>query len=211
MYKIIFLFGLISIIGINSSVHNTSSLIDYTDWKAGISKNKPLLAKQSLATKQAYLFEVIAKSIPAYWIGTTWDFNGVTRTPQKGAIACGYFITTVLEDIGIQLERVKLAQQVSSVMIKKLTVKVKNTTNFSTLKTYISTGLKNDIFIIGLDFHTGFIVKEGTTFYFLHSNYINREGVIKENIENSAALKGSSNYMIGSLLQNEILVQKWAK
>lgn len=55
--------------------------------------------------------EAVARDIAPFWYGTPWDFNGTTEQPGTGAIACGYFVTTVLRDAGVQLERVRLAQQ----------------------------------------------------------------------------------------------------
>lgn len=46
-----------------------------------------------------------------YWQGTTWSFEGHTNTPQQGNIACGYFISTTLKYVGINVNRYKLAQQ----------------------------------------------------------------------------------------------------
>ena len=63
--------------------------------------------------------------MPLYWVETKWDFNGVSRVSRQGSIACGYFVTTVLEDIGFKLNRIKLSQQASSVMIFNLCANVK--------------------------------------------------------------------------------------
>lgn len=73
----------------------------------------------------AHVFKTIAYEMPAYWVGTKWNFNGVIRVPGQGTIACGYFVTTVLEDIGFKLNRIKLSQQASSVMITSLCINIK--------------------------------------------------------------------------------------
>lgn len=62
----------------------------------------------------------VAQEIAPFWYGTPWDFNGTTEIPGTGEIACGYFVTTVLRDIGVDLERVRLAQVPSEVMIRSL-------------------------------------------------------------------------------------------
>jgi hypothetical protein len=61
---------------------------------------------------------IIVDSVFPYWHGTQRDFNGTTQTPRKGSIACGYFVSTVLRDAGIQLNRIKLGQSASQVFIK---------------------------------------------------------------------------------------------
>src|SRR5690606_26228730 len=127
-----------------------------------------------------FLFEIYNISIPKYWIGTKWDFNGTTRKPNEGTIACGYFVTNILADLGFKIERVKLAQAVSSKMINELCVNIKRFADFNKLKEYIKNQPNYSIFIIGLDYHTGYILKSENKIYFLHSNYIDKEGVVKE-------------------------------
>ena len=62
----------------------------------------------------------ITETIVPAWIGTQWAYSGTTEVPQKGSIACGYFVTTVLRDAGLPLARIRLAQCASEEMIKKL-------------------------------------------------------------------------------------------
>jgi len=156
-----------------------------------------------------YLFEIFNTSIPDFWTGTVWDFNGITRHPKEGAIACGYFVTHTLTDVGFKIQRIKLAQAPSSEMIKELCVTVKRFSDFTKLKTHIQHEPDSSLFIIGLDFHTGFILKAKEEIFFLHSNYINNQGVIKEQIDTSLALASSRSYMIGNLTENEDLIKKW--
>lgn len=155
--------------------------------------------------KQNRFFTFINTDVPNYWMGTKWDFNGTTRTPQNGTIACGYFVTTVLDDFGIKLKRNQLAQQVSSVMITTLcdSKSIKHFSKIEQVEKYLNVRNKEEIFIVGLDFHTGFIIKDQSKLYFLHSNYIQKEGVVKEEIRNSRALLSSKSFMIGSVSQKE--------
>jgi hypothetical protein len=156
-----------------------------------------------------YIHHLVSEDIAAYWTGTPWDFNGTTRTPGKGAIACGYFITNVLSDLGFKIQRVKLAQQASSQMIQTLTVNIGRLASIAALKAYLAKQKDNSVFIIGLDFHTGFMIKTGEKYEFLHANYIGREGVVKENIDHSRALQASKSFMIGNLTANKSLLQQW--
>jgi hypothetical protein len=68
---------------------------------------------------------------------------------------------------------------------------------------------KNAIYIVGLDFHTGFIIKKGYDTYFFHSNYIQEEGVILERIEQSKALLNNQAFFIGNLNGNKELLKVW--
>lgn len=161
--------------------------------------------KGNLTEKQNRFFTYINSDIPNYWIGTKWDFNGTTQQPKKGTIACGYFVTTVLDDFGIKLKRIYLAQQASAVLVSKLCKKnsIKTFSSIEQVESYLKNNSQHEIYIVGLDFHTGFIIRDNDKNYFLHSNYINREGVVKEELRNSKALSASKLYVIGSLSQNE--------
>ena len=117
------------------------------------------------------------------WYGTAWDFNGTTEVPQQGKIACGYFVSTVLRDAGLKVERVRLAQQASENIILSLTTEpfVKR---FRRVPIYqFVTAVKDwgpGIYIVGLDTHVGFIVNTGEEVYFIHSSYVEPYAVVKE-------------------------------
>ncbi|WP_230679026.1 hypothetical protein, partial [Streptococcus pneumoniae] len=66
------------------------------------------------------------EQLTPYWIGTPWDYNGITQIPNRGYIACGYLVTTILRDAGVQINRVKMAQCASEQMISSLTTKKEN-------------------------------------------------------------------------------------
>lgn len=156
------------------------------------------------------LFLLIHLDLPHYWVGTEWDFNGMTRNPNQGKIACGYFITNTLTDIGFDIPRIRLAQLPSSKMIYALCTDVETLPDFEALLKYLEGQEKESVFIIGLDFHTGYVTKDATgAVYFIHSNYIEREGVVKELAKESVALQKSNFYMIGNLLANKSILQDW--
>lgn len=155
--------------------------------------------KKSREEKKNYLFKFINYDVPSYWASTPWSFNGTSREPQKGTIACGYFVANTLTDFGFDINRTYLAQQASSVMIKKLCKDIKYFTKRQDLESHILSKEKNQVYIVGLDFHTGFITRENKDTYFIHSNYIKNKGVIKELTEDSKALNATKTFMIGSL------------
>ena len=53
----------------------------------------------------------LVNEIIPHWYGTEWDFNGYTAVPNQGVIACGYFVSTTLLHMGINVNRYKMAQQ----------------------------------------------------------------------------------------------------
>lgn len=155
--------------------------------------------KKTAEEKKNHLFKFINYDVPNYWMGTPWSFNGTSREPQKSTIACGYFVTNTLTDFGFDINRTYLAQQASSVMIKKLCKNIKYFSSREDLEKYILSENKNQVYIVGLDFHTGFITRDNKDTYFIHSNYIKNKGVVKELTQASQALNACKTFMIGTL------------
>jgi hypothetical protein len=98
--------------------------INYDSCKTAIKINKQkfkaVWSSLPKTAKEKVFTDAVTETIIPAWIGTAWDFNGITETPQKGNIACGYFVTTVLRDAGLPIARVKLAQCASGQMITSL-------------------------------------------------------------------------------------------
>lgn len=156
----------------------------------------------------------IGRDLYDQWEHTPWDFNGTAKQPNEGSIACGYFVTTILKDMGCNINRTKLAICASSVMMKTIAPQQK-IQNFSYF-TYVDFDKKlkysgKGVYIIGLDFHTGFIVNDGHENWFIHSNYVNGKGVMKEAVLNSAALKSSKTRWVISLTKDTGFLYKWIK
>lgn len=190
---------------------STQPKIPYAHFKQNVAKEKALLKNEPANKISAFLYDCLNDGIYNYWHKTPWDFNGTSREPQQGTIACGYFVTNTLSDLGFDIQRTKLAQQASSVMIKKLCTDIHYFSSVPKLQEYLNKQPNKSAYIIGLDFHTGYILKDETGSYFLHSNYQKREGVVKEIIAESSNLKSSKSFMIGSLTTNEKLLKQWVK
>lgn len=157
------------------------------------------------------LFTVISSDFYSYWKGTPWTFTGHTETPRRGEIACGYFVTTTLRDAGFVLNRYKFAQDPSSTIINSFCspASIKRFTGFERLERYLEAYSGNQVFIVGLDNHTGYITLEDGKAYFLHSGFTGVREVKKEKIHESDILVASNNYMIGDLLGNDGILKKW--
>jgi len=183
--------------------------VGYNAFKKNVIDHKSLLIKHPSKDIGNYLFRLIDEDIYNYWAGTPWEFHGTTRQPKAGSIACGYFITNTLTDLGFKINRVGLAEVRSGDMIKKLCVGIESFNSLGKLNSYLAKQPINSVFIIGLDFHTGYIVKTTTGCYFLHSSYINKEGVVREKTDTSPALSPNKFFMIGSLTANKHLLRNW--
>jgi hypothetical protein len=197
---------------------NASKKPDYDNCKKQIWLNKQTNLKKwqnlTVAQKEKIFVTAITQNIIPSWIGTAWDFNGVTQTPQQGAIACGYFVTTVLQDGGVNLARIKLAQCASEQMITTL-VPTKYISRFSNLPiTNFVANVKNQgygLYIVGLDNHTGFIYNDGSTIYFIHSTFVGSKNVQQEKAESSIVLASSKYKVLGKISADENFLNRWIK
>lgn len=154
--------------------------------------------------KHALLCEIFP-----YWYGTTWEFNGYTSKPNEGNIACGYFVSTTLRDVGVHINRYKLAQQGPLNEAKSLSIspkeiqEIRDTSIFNELEK-----LTEGLYFIGLDYHVGFIAKIHGHCYFIHSNYIKGK-VMVEIATQSEAFNTSELYYLVDLSNNLEFIKSW--
>lgn len=193
-----------------------ASKLNYDSCKKDIlftkQKNKAGWGKLTNLQKEEIFTKAITQTIIPGWIGTAWDFNGISQTPQKGSIACGYFVTTVLRDAGLNVARVKLAQCASEEMIMSL-IQPKYIQRFSNVATdnfILSVQLQGyGLYIIGLDNHTGFIYNDGKEIYFIHSTFIGTRNVQREKAAVSWVLRQSKYKVLGKISADEKVLESW--
>lgn len=154
---------------------------------------------------------ILLNGIFPYWYGTPWDFNGYTNVPGEGVVACGYFVSTTLKHIGFNVNRYKLAQQSSKNACYSLALDK----TVHCFKPDSREGLLNDLetlgdglYVVGLDYHVGYLLRRNGKFFFIHSSYLGADGVVMEEIENSLAF-GSTSYYVSPVTMNQTLVKKW--
>ncbi len=173
---------------------------------------KPLWHKLTKTEKEKLFTASVTGTIIPGWIGTAWSFNGTTETPQQGSIACGYFVTTVLRDAGLAIQRIKLAQCASEQMITTL-VQSKYIKRFShvTLENFIHSIEEQGygLYIVGLDNHTGFLYHDGKEIYFIHSTFVGTRNVQKEKASTCRILGQSRYKVLGKLSADEKVLEKW--
>lgn len=147
-----------------------------------------------------------------YWMGTEWDFNGYTAIPREGKVACGYFVSTTMKHSGMNLNRFKMAQKSASeaalYIEKKDSLEKYLIDRDSFVKVFMGKS-KDGLYKVGLSFHVGFLYKIGTKLYFIHSNYIEAEGVIIEDADTSMALSASRVFLVSDISNNQELMRKW--
>ena len=174
-------------------------------WRAA---EDPAMRAAVIEAARMRVFHVIVHQLIPAWEGTPWDFWGTTQVPGQGQIACGYYVSTLLEHAGFEVERVKLAQQASEKIIKTFTEEdaIWRTSDASverTLRPVVESGA--GIYIVGLDYHVGLLINDGEDILFCDSSYINPSAVLCQ--DPTEAFSYSSRYrVIGKLLDDDMLV-----
>lgn len=160
------------------------------------------------------LLSLVREDLVPFWYGTPWDFNGTTEVPGSGKIACGYFVTTILRDAGVVLDRVHLAQQASETIIKSLvdSHSIKRFSN-SSLSTFLDAvrDWGDGLYIVGLDMHVGFLVSESGEVRFVHSSYVEPLCVVDEDASGSRVLGASSYRVLGKLTGDDRFMIAWLR
>jgi len=175
------------------------------------SLNQTEISKDSLS--KIFTHSLVNQIIP-YWYGTPWSFEGHTSKPNQGEIACGYFVSTTLLHMGMNLNRYRLAQQapiyeaktlaIDSSLIEIYSYDVQN--NIDSINVLIPEG----IHFIGYDqSHVGYILKQKNYIFLIHSNYSGGKGVDIELIDQSEVFKTYNQFYIAEISTNEKLMDAW--
>lgn len=155
--------------------------------------------------------EKLVNEIIPYWYGTKWDFNGYTAIPNQGVIACGYFVSTTLKDMGLNLNRYKLAQQGPENEAKTVSISSENLVayeigDFNTISEMLKE-FDEGLYFVGVDSHVGYFYKKGAYNLFLHSNYI--EGKVMVEIAETSIAFRSNRYYFSSITTNQEIILSW--
>lgn len=189
---------------------------DYKTIKSSIKTEKRNLGHKKLSEDSlSTLFKrTLVHRIFPFWEGTAWSFEGHTAIPRKGEIACGYFVSTTLKDMGININRYRLAQQspineAKSLALNTSVIEINESSKEENISK-INATLNEGIHFIGFDAsHVGYILKEKGQLYLIHSNYIDYKGVEIETIETSEVFASYNTYYLVELSTNKKLVQSW--
>jgi len=175
-------------------------------------KYKHPLSPSDISALQKDFTSMVVDSIFPYWYGTPWDFNGTTQKPGEGSIACGYFITTILQDAGLPIQRVKLAQcasqQIIADVVRKNHKKIFSNATMDKFLSYIKEQ-GYGLYIVGLDFHVGFLYNDGNEIHFIHAKWINPKAVVKEVASVSGVLEHSAYKIVGKISDDELFLDRW--
>lgn len=180
---------------------------DYGSVLSELEADRRRLAAEGATVEEARarVEQALREDIWPAWYGTPWDFYGTTQTPREGEIACGYFVSTTLEDAGFQVERVKLAQQASKRIVQTFTDE--EVTTWGRDREEVVSRLGPGIHLVGLDYHVAFLdVREDGT-WMCHSSVLEPVSVVCEPAVTAEALE-SNVHVTGPLLTDEVM-KKW--
>ena len=163
--------------------------------------------------KTAFTNQLVDKIIP-HWYGTPWSFGGHTAIPNQGKIACGYFISTTLRDMGINLNRYTLAQkspidEAKMISCGSVINKVVQDTPEKAFEE-IDCLTKEGLYFIGFDEgHVGYLLKREGELFLIHSNYLSPVSVCMETLKESRVFKSFTKFHLVAISHNDTLLQRW--
>lgn len=158
-----------------------------------------------LGSARAAAFHAFVDEIIPAWNGTPWAFYGTSETPGEGTIACGYFVSTVLRDGGLAVERAPLAQQPSERIVRTLAPagkiqRFRDVAASEVVRRVRASG-GDGLYVVGMDFHVGFLVLEGERADLCHSAFVPPAHVTCEPAATSPGFQ-SRYYVVGPVLDD---------
>jgi hypothetical protein len=194
--------------------------VSYADTKAGIGQLRKQLGEGlrmgdiSLdSIKVAFTNHLVDQIIP-HWYGTPWSFGGHTAVPNQGKIACGYFISTTLRDMGIKLDRYKLAQKspIDEAKVISCGAPIYSVVQGNPEKAFeeIKQLTQEGLYFIGFDTgHVGYLLKRNGELFLIHSNYFSPGSVCMEPLKDSRVFKSFSKFHLVDISNNDVLIKYW--
>ncbi|MEM6930614.1 MAG: hypothetical protein AAF602_27005 [Myxococcota bacterium] len=145
------------------------------------------------------------------WVGTKYSYSGTSQVPGEGRIACGYYVSTVLEHAGFALDRVEVARQASEQIIRTVVPDADIRRFHRKRRKHVVAAVEAQgpgVYLVGLDTHVGFLLNNGDEpVRFCHSTRRKRRGVVCEEAVSSPSLK--SRYTVLGQLDNPVALDHW--
>jgi len=180
---------------------------DYASVLAELEADRVRMAAEGTSVDEARsrVLTALREDIWPAWYGTPWDFYGTTQTPREGHIACGYFVSTTLEDAGFRVERVTLAQQASKRIVQ--TFSPHETTTWGRDVDEVIDRLEPGLNLVGLDYHVAFLDVRDEGVFMCHSSVLEPVAVVCEPASTAEALE-SNVHVTGPVLTDAVM-QRW--
>lgn len=185
---------------------------DYSTLVGNLNTQRVELAAEAPGLEEARVeLERRISLLAAEWLGTRWGLGlPQTSVPGEGKINCGMFVGTVLSDAGIVVDRKKLQRQPAELIIKTFS-KPDDIERFrnATMPTFLDgvRAMGDGFYIIGLDFHVGFLRVAGDDVRFIHASYVTHI-VIDEDAGEAEPIV-TSKYRVVGKLADDSMVRRW--
>lgn len=171
--------------------------------------------RRVLAEARAYLHTSLANELLPAWLETPWAMNGTAEQPGDDAIACGYFVATLLRDAGYVLDRVPFGQAAALRIQRAVSPAARPVHRiFSIPPAQLAdriAALGPGVYLIGLDVHVGFVVVTDADVRLVHSSYTGDRVVTDEPLADAVAIANSqpSGYFVSELATTDEAVEAW--
>ena len=157
----------------------------------------------TLVGPTAQAIQAQVRRVAGRWIGTRWGLGAPqTRTPGEGKINCGTFVGTVLRDAGFVVDVDHLQRQPSQLIIASFVGadRVRKWSNAS-MERFLADlrRMGPGLYIIGLDFHVGFLLQSEDEVRFVHASYLTKT-VVDEPAAAARPIADSKYRVVGKLL-----------
>ncbi len=164
---------------------------------------------------------IIEDVFPA-WMGMPWGMSSTstaTRPHETGkTIGCSYFVTSVLQSAGVELENRYTFAQAPALHIQRSLAPRRDDlhTYFSIPAQRLHDGiakLGDGLYIIGLDTHVGFVVVRGDQVRLVHASYTDARVVTDEPLLTARAIENSrpQGYFVTPLFRDGRLMDMWLR
>lgn len=174
------------------------------------------------AEARAYVRSVIRDAIWPAWLGMPWGL-GKHSTPVRPhapgtVIACGYFVSSVLENAGLRPgTRFSYAQAPALQVQRSLAPESRDLHRFFSvpgdeLARRIA-ALGDGLYIIGLNNHIGFVDVHGGAVDVVHASYTGAQVVTREPLATAEVIANSraAGYFVTPLFHDDRLVEAWLR
>jgi hypothetical protein len=194
----------------------TSHASTYDDLKQQIARDRREVrlrqaGSQRPGSQLARLEKILLCRIDRFftaWLGSRWGLGLPQSTrPGQGKVNCGVFVGVIMRDAGFNLPIWKFNRQDTYHAIRSLaprrTIRYFHKvpmTDFLAAVRKMGSGL----FVIGLDFHIGFLRQDERGLRFVHASYVTRT-VVDEAAAQAIPIVTSKYRMVGKILQPNML------
>ncbi len=197
---------------------STAAGIDYPALQSRIDKERQSLERQwasapgqSQSERLGHLEQHLLQRIDSLhraWLGTRWGLGmPQTTRSQQGKVNCGLFVALILRYAGFNFNIWTFNRQAAVHAIKSMAPR-KQRRYFSRvkMKRFLAEVKKMGpgLFLIGLDFHIGFLRQDERGLRFIHASYIDKV-VVDEPAKEAIPIVTSKNRVVGKILQPRML------